>query len=138
MKEFKLNLSVTILLGAIIIGGFIFSGQLIKQKSIEKQQRIELASKKDQEQKSYISKQKSSCLDIYQAEGKKWNNVVEWNYDEESDKCEITYNDNNRKPKAQCEKEWGQIKEIYDDKTPPPYAIDNYINCIDGTFTKEF
>jgi len=45
MNKDKLILPVTILLAAIIIGGFIYASQTAKQQSIERQQRIELEAK---------------------------------------------------------------------------------------------
>lgn len=42
MDKSKLILPITILLGCIILGGFYYASQLSKQKSIEKQQQIDL------------------------------------------------------------------------------------------------
>lgn len=46
----KLILPITILSGCIILGGFIYTSQLNKQKSIEKQQQIDIQAKEDQQQ----------------------------------------------------------------------------------------
>lgn len=48
MDKNKLVLPISILLGCIIIGGFIYASQVIKQQSIEKQQQIELQAKTEQ------------------------------------------------------------------------------------------
>ena len=42
MDKNKLILPITILLAAIIIGGFVYASQIIKQQSIEKQQQIKI------------------------------------------------------------------------------------------------
>ena len=42
MDKNKLVLPVSILIGCIILGGFYYAGEITKQKSIEKQQQIDL------------------------------------------------------------------------------------------------
>jgi hypothetical protein len=49
-KEQKLILPVSILLGCIILGGFIYISQVNKQKSIEKQQQIDIQARESQQQ----------------------------------------------------------------------------------------
>ena len=104
----KLSLPATILIASIILGGFFYAIQINKQKSIEKQQQIDLQAKTEQENRDYIAKRKLDCLTIYKAESDKWNNVTGWDYIEPSDtkptrldklfsnadKCEIYYKDN--------------------------------------------
>jgi hypothetical protein len=46
MKINKLSLPVTILIASIVLGGFVFAAQVVKQKSIEKQQQAEIESDK--------------------------------------------------------------------------------------------
>ena len=46
MDKSKLILPITILLASIVLGGFIYTSQLSKQQSIEKQQRIEIEQEK--------------------------------------------------------------------------------------------
>ena len=46
----KLALPMTILLGCIILGGFIYVSQINKQKSIERQQQIDIQAKENQQQ----------------------------------------------------------------------------------------
>ncbi len=45
MDKHKLILPISILLGCIILGGFFYASQVNKQKSIEKQQQIEIQAK---------------------------------------------------------------------------------------------
>jgi len=134
----KLSLPAVILIASIIFGGFIYASQVNKQHSIEKQQQIELQAKSEQNKKEYAAKQKDTCLNIYQAESKKWNNVSGWNYNDTTDKCEITYKDAKRKTEAQCNKDFEAVKAIYKDEPVPPYSLSLYFHCLDGTFVKEF
>lgn len=104
----KLSLPVTILIACIILGGFYYVIEINKQKSIEKQQQIELQVKIEQDRRGYIAKRKTDCLAIYKTESDKWSNVQGWQYNEplnkdsnslsfsafESDTCEIIYKDN--------------------------------------------
>lgn len=67
----KLSLSVTILIVSVILGGFYYASQISKQNSIERQQQIEIQTKKEAEQtaldeKNKIVKEKSSC--VYEAQ----------------------------------------------------------------------
>jgi len=55
MKKNKLSLSVTILLATIILGGFYYATQMSKQRSIEKQQRVEI----EQNQQERLEKQQA-------------------------------------------------------------------------------
>jgi len=55
MKKIKLSLSVTILLATIILGGFYYATQISKQRSIEKQQRVEI----EQNQQERLEKQQT-------------------------------------------------------------------------------
>ncbi len=64
----KLSLPAVILIASIILGIFIFASQVIKQRSIEKQQQIELQAKTEQEKRDYIAKKKTDCLAIYKTE----------------------------------------------------------------------
>jgi len=119
----KLSLPATILIASLILGGFIFASQVIKQQSIERQQQIELEAKERQQQielkakaeqdnRNYIAKRKLDCLAIYKTESDKFNNIRSWNYKEPFktkdplkkggyipihpiyDMCEIIYKDN--------------------------------------------
>jgi uncharacterized lipoprotein YehR (DUF1307 family) len=75
-------LSVTILIGCIIIGSFYYASEANKQTSIERQKANELSAKKKQD-----------CLSIYKVESDKYNNVVGWSYSDYSGLCEIRYKD---------------------------------------------
>ncbi len=101
----KLTLPATILIASVIIGGFIYASQVSKQKSIEKQQQIELQAKTEadqvkaeQDKRDYIAKRKVECLAIYKTESDKFNNVQSWGYNEpytncifNCDTCQIFY-----------------------------------------------
>lgn len=50
MDRHKLILPVSILLGCIILGGFYYASQINKQRSIERQQQIDLQAKENTEQ----------------------------------------------------------------------------------------
>lgn len=138
MDNFKLNTPVAILVGCLIVGGFYYAVQSNKQNSIERQQQLDLALKEEQNKKQYIASQKGVCLDIYESEGKKWNNVTGWYYNESTDVCSITYKDQNPKTKAQCEKSFASVKEIYDGEIIPPDVFIEYLHCLEGTFQKTF
>ncbi len=134
----KIGLPASILIASVIIGGFVYASQISKQFSIEKQQLIEKEIKEKQENRDYAAKQKVACMDIYSTEGKKWNNVTSWNYDAEKDECVITYKDPNKKAKITCEKDFADMKEIYKGEQVPISVIVNYLECIEGVFTKRF
>ena|SRR3989344_9462538 len=109
-----LYISVAIVLGCLILGGAFYMIQANKQKSIEKQQQIELQAKTEQDNRDYIAKRKTECLTIYKTESDKFNNVARWEYHEpltidtsdgvhpfsdalnqlNNDKCEIIYTNN--------------------------------------------
>lgn len=134
----KLTMPATIIIVSLILGGSYYLVQTNKQKSVEQQQQMEQAIKVVQENKEYVAKQKSACLDVYTTEGNKWNNVSSWNYDEENDNCVVIYKDPKRKTEAQCNKELEESKAIFKDTTVPMYVYNIYGRCVDGTFTKTF
>ncbi|OGZ30761.1 MAG: hypothetical protein A2931_02215 [Candidatus Niyogibacteria bacterium RIFCSPLOWO2_01_FULL_45_48] len=97
----NLSLPAVILIASIVLGGFFYASQVNKQRSIEKQQQIELKAKTEKENREYIAKRKLDCLAIYKAEADKFSNVQSWNYDPTTlgnivlrDICEIIYKDN--------------------------------------------
>ena len=137
-KLHKLMLPITILVACLILGGFYYLTERNKQASIEKQQQIEQAAKLEQSKKEYAAAQKVACLDIYTTEGKKWNNVSGWDYDEDTDKCVITYKELKPKTEAQCNKDLEDARALFKPDPVPPLALTSYIRCLDGTFTKEF
>lgn len=67
MDKYKLLLPISIILGCIILGGFVYAVQIQKQRSIEKQQQIDIQAKKA-EQKAIADKeeaiktQKAHCV----------------------------------------------------------------------------
>ena len=97
----KLSPPAVILVASLILGGFFYASQVNKQRSIERQQGIELKAEKEQKNKKYIAKRKLDCLAIYKAESGEFNNVKSWQYDPMifgdsviDDTCEIIYKDN--------------------------------------------
>jgi uncharacterized protein HemX len=127
----KLTLPTTILVASLILGGFYYASQINKQKSIEKQQQIELQAKASQEaerleqekaeaakrleqekaeaeqvKKEYVADRKKDCLAIYETESDKWTNVLGWRYSEIDDECFIRYRDPNPKSDAKCDEDY--------------------------------
>ena len=135
IKISKFTLPLTILVASVILGGFIYATQVIKQKSIEKQQGITLQEnqqKAEQTQKEYIAKRKTDCLDIYKVEGDKWNNVLGWRYSETDDQCLIRYKDSSPKSDAKCD-------ELYPTGGTLSFTIIyDKILCKDGEFENSF
>ena len=134
----KFILPATILIGAVVLGGFIYASQLSKQKSIEKQQQLELQAKttapikinSEQTKKEYLVKRKKDCYDLETSERKKWNNVDSSNYNEFTDKCVIRYKDLKPKSEKECD-------EIYPRLDGLPFMAENML-CKEGKFYKEF
>lgn len=91
MDKSKLILPISILLGCIILGGFYYASQINKQKSIEKQQQIELKQKAEETKQDYLLKRKTQCYEAEQTERKTYNNVDGSFYDEKSDICKVRY-----------------------------------------------
>jgi len=96
----KLSLPTTLIIASLILGGFIFATQVIKQQSIERQQETKLQEDRRRDKRDYIAKRKKECLGIYKTESAKYSNVHSWSYYEPtevfsiySDVCEISYKD---------------------------------------------
>lgn len=139
MDKSKLILPITILLGCIILGGFYYASQLSKQKSIEKQQQIDLQAKAEQDKlkqqteqakieqdkKEYIAKRKKDCYEIYEKEREKYNNVESFGYVEtcgsidiflcKDDSCRIVYINGEWKENDPNSCDW--IDNLADEKT---------------------
>lgn len=98
MKNIKLTLPVTILLGCIILGGFFYVSQINKQKSIERQQilkqmedrRMEDA-KAEQEKAKETFSNNLKCQTLLKDLKQRWNNVVGIYYDETLNTCIVKY-----------------------------------------------
>jgi hypothetical protein len=113
MKNLDLNkliVPVAIVIGSLIIGGFYYATQINRQVSIERQQRLEFEEAKIKQlaedeikQKEYLAQRKSDCLDIYNTEGAKWENVTGWRFDESNEGCYIRYKENIPKSNAECD-----------------------------------
>ena len=80
LRHIKLTLPVTILLSCIILGGFFYASQVSKQRSIEKQQQIELQAKKADEAFNNNLK----CQDLLKDLKTRYSNVVGIYYKGES------------------------------------------------------
>jgi len=141
----KLSLPVVILIASVILGGFFYASQVNKQKSIERQQEIKLQedrrveeAKAGQAKKEYIAKQKSECYDTYLQEKKNWNNVADFSYSEVRDVCIVNYKSSEpAKTKKECEKMIENLSEITGDNLRD-WIFDNYSNCLENWFSKEF
>jgi hypothetical protein len=139
MEKKKLILPISIIIGCLILGGFIYASQVNKQNSIERQQWLELQANKEVEktrseleQKKYIADRKQDCLNIYKTESDKWNNAKGWRYNETSDDCLIRYKDPNPKSDEKCD-------ETY--PTDKGYGLDTSLDnmlCKDGEFENSF
>ena len=150
MEKKKLILPISIIIGCLIFGGFIYASQINKQKSIERQQQMKIQVDKDIENarveaskeaelaraeletKKYTADRKQDCLDIYKTESDKWNNVRGWRYNETSDDCLIRYKDPNPKSDEKCD-------ETY--PTDKGYGFDTFLDnmlCKDGEFENSF
>ncbi|HBA36527.1 TPA: hypothetical protein DCZ15_01480 [Candidatus Falkowbacteria bacterium] len=110
MDKKKLILPISIIFACVIIGGFIYASQVNKQASMERQQLVKIEtdkeiekSKLEMEKRKYIADRKNDCLNIYEAETKKWGNVNTWRYDEASDKCFIVYKEDKIKSWSECD-----------------------------------
>lgn len=131
----KLSLPAVIIIASLILGGFYFASQVIKQKSIERQQEIKLETerqeteaKAEQEQKEYVAKRKMECYEMYLSEKKRVSNVENYGYvenynldgtpDYRDDTCEIIY-ENTKYNKRVCEQKYKE----YDDSTINPRGL---------------
>lgn len=126
-----------VVLGLISWGyiGSIKEKTALEQQKFESSERIkkeEMTQKQEQDKKEYIAKRKTDCLAIYKTEGAKWNNVRNWRYDEEDDKCYISYKSDSPKTDAQCDKEYPIGKDM-----GFIFVRDNLL-CKDGEFENSF
>jgi len=110
MDKQKLILPISILLGCIILGGFFYASQINKQKSIEKQQEIDLAVKRDELQikqeidQAQIDRDKADttfnnnlkCQTLLKDLKQRWSNVVGIYYDEWENTCIVKYTKNGK------------------------------------------
>lgn len=141
----KITLPVAIVISTIIFAMGFYAVQYNKQQSIERQQEIKLQEdrmveevKAEQAKKEYIAKQKNECYDTYLQEKKNWDNVADFNYSEVRDICIVKYRSNEpAKTKEKCEEIIKNISEI-----KSSYLLnmifDNYYDCLENWFSKEF
>jgi hypothetical protein len=104
----QILLSVSILLGCIILGGFFYASQVSKQRSIERQQilkqmedrKIEDAKIKQEsaeneaQRKKEIFDLKFKCKNLFNDLDKRFNNVAGVYYDELLNTCIVKYFEN--------------------------------------------
>lgn len=135
---FKITISIVLIIIALSVAYYFVVFIPIKERDQQNQLSAVQSAKATQDKLDYVAKQKSACLDIYQAESKKWNNTESWNYDEANDNCVITYNlpADQKEPKSQCESEEASCTKLF--KGFNLQCADDYANCLDGTFTKTF
>lgn len=98
MDKNKLILSVSIVLGAIILGGFFYAIQVNKQQSIERQQELKLQDDRRQQEAENaledLKLKQDECKTLAAGVMKKWNNVMGVTYDDKVWKdCVVTYTD---------------------------------------------
>lgn len=100
MDKNKLILPISILLGCIILGSFIYVSQVSKQQSIEKLQHIELQAKIDSERAKAVKDDEETifsnnlkCQSLLKELQRKWNNVVGIYYSEEQNTCIVKYSE---------------------------------------------
>ncbi len=94
----KLSLPVVILIASLILGGFIFATQVIKQQSIERQQEIKLQEDRRQQEIKWrqedLKLKQAECNALSAGVMKKWSNVMGVTYDNDIWKeCIVTYTD---------------------------------------------
>lgn len=144
----KLILPIAIILGCLILGGAFYKIQVNKQKSIEKQQQIELQAKTEadkakteQDKRDYIAKKKTDCLAIYKTESDKWNNTTGYEYVAEDDICYVSYKASHGEWKGEVcgdiGKDWDYKFWGYDSLFTRQMLRDS-INCSNGDFEKQF
>ncbi len=100
MSNNKIILPISILLGCIILGGFYYAGELNKQDSIERQQKIELQAKTDADSLK-MKKDKADedfnnnlkCQNLLSELQRRWNNVEGIYYNDIRNTCMVKYLD---------------------------------------------
>jgi cell division protein FtsX len=78
--------TITIIVTAIILGVSFIIVQNNKAYSIEKQQQVELAQKK-------LEQNQKECEDILTGLKKQWSNIISTRYNSFYNECEVTYMD---------------------------------------------
>ena len=99
----KLSLPAVILIASIVIGGFVYASQVNKQRSIEKQQQIELQAKAEADQTKTAKDQADSvfsnnlkCQTLLKDLKQRWNNIVGIYYSELQNTCIVKYTKNGK------------------------------------------
>ena len=87
----SLSMPASIIIGCLILGGFFYSIQTSKQKSIESQQKIQ--QELETEREELLSKQQE-CESLSKGVMKEWNNIIGVTYDKDFwEECVVTYTD---------------------------------------------
>jgi len=95
--------------------------------------------KAESDKKEYIANRKKDCLAIYETEGKKFNNVTSWSYDESTDSCKVVYAVKDKKTIVQCAADFAEAKKLLPEGKPvPSFITTDYAHCVDGTFENTF
>jgi len=107
-----------------------------RQEQLAKEEREQQAL--EQEHKEYVAKRKGECYDIYLQEKKSWNNVKDFSYSEVRDICIVKYKSSEpAKTKDECGEMIKNASEIKSDNLRD-MIFDNYFNCLENWFSKEF
>ncbi len=97
LKTNKLIFPTTIIIASIILGGSFYLVQVSKQRSIERQQQIEIEeNQKQQEVRGVLQDlefKQDQCKSLSTGIMKKWDNVVGVSYDEYLGECVVIYID---------------------------------------------
>lgn len=130
-----LILSVLLVAFSVFYYYVIFIPQ--KEEVRLEQQKQEQLAKQEQEHKEYVAKRKGECYDIYLQEKKNWSNVKDFSYSEVRDVCIVKYKSD--KP-ARTEEECGEITKNISEMNDyfRDIIVNEYINCVDNWFSKEF
>lgn len=123
-----------LLLGAVLVFGYLGHLSNLRESAAEEELARTL-----KEEREYSASRSKDCLAIYEAEGKKWNNVRSWRYNNVDDRCEITYKDQNRKSEEVCDKEFNDYTStLPEGEFPSLLVMTAYGHCLDGTFVNTF
>lgn len=141
LKENWYKICVVITL-AILVMGYI--SYLNKRNNLAEMDRIDRLNKEARDRilkektdkQEYIANQKKACLDIYESEGQKFNNVREWFYSEFDDECTITYKDPKPKTTTQCNQTYNT--EGITSSSLKSHMLHDRSACLNGNFLKTF
>ena len=130
-----MKIIIGIIIGCSILGFSYYSVQIEKQESIERQQyrkinfeKTKEINKQEQEKKEYIAERRKDCYEIEKDQSKRFNNINDGFYDEDSDGCIIRY-------KAP----YNHYKDVDCDVSyKGSWLIDYKLDCKSNLFRKKF